>query len=213
MEHLPWHRLALVEDRRGKPNNGMIGVWSRANDQAAWEMGYKTETDLASALKGKVVYIAAADPAGDESRLASALSTARAVVVQELFLTATARLADIVLPALAFTEREGSYTSGERRVQRFSPALTVKNMGKPDFSITALVADELGIDLEGDSQRKVMDRMAVLAPAFAGISYAKLAEVCEQWPIIGRPDLYYGGTSYQNTQGLGVHLGQPVGKA
>jgi len=203
----------LVEDRRGKPNNGLIGVWPRANDQAAWEMGYKQVPDLAGALEGKTVFIAAADPAGDDSRLASALGAAKAVVVQELFLTATARLADVVLPALAFTEREGSYTSGERRVQRFSPALTVEGKGKPDFSITALVAHGLGIDLEGGSPRKVMDRMAVIVPSFKGISYEKLAEVQEQWPIIGRADLYYGGTSYQNTQGLGVHLGQPVGKA
>ncbi len=203
----------LVEDRRGKPNNGLIGVWPRVNDQAAWEMGYKRVPDLARALEGKTVFIAGADPAGDDSRLASALGAAKAVVVQELFLTATARLADVVLPALAFTEREGSYTSGERRVQRFSPALTVEGKGKPDFSITALVAQELGIDLEGGSPRKVMDRMAVIVPAYKGISYEKLVEVQEQWPIIGRADLYYGGTSYQNTQGLGVHLGQPVGKA
>ncbi len=203
----------LVEDRRGKPNNGLIGVWHRGNDQAAWEMGYKTGTDLADAIKGKVVYIAAADPAGDDSRLASALGAAKAVIVQELFLTPTARLADVVLPALAFTEREGSYTSGERRVQRFTPALSVINKGRADFSLTALVADELGIDLEGGSPRKVLDRMAVMIPAFTGISYAKLSEVHEQWPIIGRADLYYGGTSYQNTQGLGVHLGLPIGKA
>ena len=203
----------LVEDRRGKPNNGLIGVWHRGNDQAAWEMGYKTGTDLADAIKGKVVYIAAANPAGDDSRLASALGAAKAVIVQELFLTPTARLADVVLPALAFTEREGSYTSGERRVQRFTPALSVINKGRADFSITALVADELGIDLEGGSPRKVLDRMAVMIPAFTGISYAKLSEVHEQWPIIGRADLYYGGTSYQNTQGWGVHLGLPIGKA
>jgi NADH-quinone oxidoreductase subunit G len=203
----------LLEDRRGKPNNGLIGVWPRANDQAAWEMGYKHVTDLAGALAGKTVFIAAADPAGDDSRLASALGAAKAVVVQELFLTATARLADVVLPALAFTEREGSYTSGERRVQHFSPALTVAGKGRPDFCLTALVANELGIDLEGGSPRKVMDRMAVIVPSFKGISYEKLVEVQEQWPIIGRADLYYGGTSYQNTQGLGVHLGHPVKKA
>lgn len=203
----------LVEDRRGKPNNGLIGVWPRANDQAAWEMGYKTETDLENFLRDKVVYIAGADPAADDPRLAEALGAARAVVVQELLLTDTARLADVVLPALPFTEREGSYTSGERRVQRFYPAVTADANGRPDFTITALVAGGLGLDLESGSPRKIMDMMATLLPAFAGISYEKLAEVHEQFPIIGRADLYYGGTSYQNTQGLGVHLGKPVGKA
>jgi NADH-quinone oxidoreductase subunit G len=52
-------------------------------------------------------------------------------------------------------------------------------------------------------------------PVFKGIDYQKLAEVHEQWPIVGRSDLYYGGTTYENTQGLGVQLelardGQPV---
>ena len=49
--------------------------------------------------------------------------------------------------------------------------------------------------------------MAAAEKAFAGISYAALAEVSEQWPIVGRGDMYYGGTSYENTQGLGVQMG------
>jgi NADH-quinone oxidoreductase subunit G len=52
----------------------------------------------------------------------------------------------------------------------------------------------------------VMERLAAETPAFAGISYRKLAEVSEQWPIVGRGDLYYGGTTYENSQGLGVQL-------
>ena len=46
----------------GKANNGLIGVWERANDQGAWEMGFQVEADLATALKGKAVYIVGADP-------------------------------------------------------------------------------------------------------------------------------------------------------
>jgi NADH-quinone oxidoreductase subunit G len=59
----------------------------------------------------------------------------------------------------------------------------------------------------------VMERIAQSVPAFAGISYHRLAQVTEQWPLIGRADLYYGGTSYENKQGLGVQLplvGMPV---
>ena len=89
--------------------------------------------------KGKVVYIVAADPAGDDPSLAEALKSARAVIVQELFLTETAKLADVVLPAQAYTEREGSFTSGERRVQRFYPAVPPRGQARPDFAITAQV--------------------------------------------------------------------------
>ncbi len=197
----------LVETKHvNKANNGLIGVWPRANDQGAWELGFKAEPDLAKALKGKTVYVVAADPAGDDPALAQALKEAKFVIVQELFPTATARLADVVLPAQAFTEREGSFTSGERRVQRFYPAVRPLPETRPDFAITAQLAKAAGVELEGRSPLLVMERLAAETPAFAGISYRKLAEVSEQWPIVGRGDLYYGGTTYENSQGLGVQL-------
>ncbi|MCS7010983.1 MAG: NADH-quinone oxidoreductase subunit NuoG [Anaerolineales bacterium] len=197
---------SLLQGRESKPNNGLIGVWQRANDQGAWELGYKPAADLAKIVEGKVVYLAAADPAGDDPQWAEALKTAKALIVQELFLTETAKLADVVFPAQAFSERDGSYTSGERRVQRFYPATPPLGEARPDFAIAAAVASAAGLEVEGRSALRVMDKIAVSIPAFAGISYGKLAEVTEQWPIVGRGDLYYGGTTYENRQGLGVHL-------
>ncbi len=196
----------LVEGHSGKPINALIGVWPHANDQAAWEMGFQPAFDLAKSLKDKAVYIVAADPAGDDPKLAEALKGAGSVIVQELFLTETAKLADVVLPAQAYTERDGSFTSGERRVQRFYPAVPPVGEARPDFAITAQVAGELGLDLEGRSASHVMDRLAASVKAFSGVSYRKLAEVTAQWPIVGRNDLYYGGTTYENKQGLGVPL-------
>jgi NADH-quinone oxidoreductase subunit G len=187
-------------------NNGLIGVWPHANDQAAWEFGYKVETNLASILAGKIVYIAAADPAGDDPALAAALKEAKSILVQELFLTETARVADVILPAQAYTEREGSFTSGERRVQRFYPAVPPRGESRPDFAITAALGKEADLDLEGRTPALVMDRMAKSIKTFEGVSYRKLAEVTEQWPLVGRGDLYYGGTTYENKQGLGVQL-------
>ncbi len=98
------------------------------------------------------------------------------MAVQELFLTETAKLADVVLPAQAYTEREGSFTSGERRVQRFYPAVPPRGETKADFAITAAIAKELGLELEGRSASLVMDKLAASVKAFAGISYRKLAE-------------------------------------
>jgi NADH-quinone oxidoreductase subunit G len=190
----------------GKPNNGLIGVWQRANDQGAWEMGFRPEADLAKALKGKAVYIAGADPAGDDPELVKALKGAKFIVAQDLFRTATAELADAVLPAQAYSERDGTFTSGERRVQRFFPAVPPLTGTRADYTITAEIAKRLGVDLEEHSAGLVFDRLAASLKDFAGLSYAKLAEVTEQWPIVGRGDLYYGGTTYENTQGLGVQL-------
>jgi NADH-quinone oxidoreductase subunit G len=148
----------------------------------------------------------AADPVGDDPQMAAALKGARFVAVQELFLTETARLADVVLPVQAYTEREGSFTTGERRVQRFYPAVPPRGETRADYAITASIAKELGIEMEGNSASLVMDRLASAVKAYAGISYRRLAETVEQWPIVGRRDLYYGGTTYENRQGLGVHL-------
>jgi len=197
----------LVESKHfGRPNNGLIGVWPKANDQGAWEIGFRPEMDLAQALKGKAVYIVAADPAGDDPALAAAIQGAKFVAVQELFLTATAQLADVVLPAQAYTERDGTFTSGERRVQRFYPAVPVRGEARPDFAITAQIARQAGLQLEDRSALLVMAQIAANLPAFAGLSYQKLAEVGEQWPIVGRSDLFYGGTTYENKQGLGAQL-------
>jgi NADH-quinone oxidoreductase subunit G len=196
----------LLAGRPGRPDNGLIGIWPRANDQGAWELGFKPVDNLVGLFKDKVVYIVAADPVGDDPKLGTALKEAKFVAVQELFLTETAKLADVVLPAQAYTEREGSYTSGERRVQRFYPALPPLVETKADFAIIAAIAKELGFELESHSASQVMDILVTSSKPFAGLSYQRLAETSEQCPIVGRHDLYYGGTTYDNKQGLGVQL-------
>ncbi len=215
----------------GKPNNGLIGVWPRANEQGAYESGWDALPDQLAALDAAgVLYISAADPVGDDPAYQAAFGAGTFVVVQDLFLTQTARLADVVLPAQSWVEREGSFTNGERRVQRYYPALSAttalpQRAESPgysrsslltnratvvgplaDFTIAAMIGERTGIDLASVSAAAVMLRMAKTLPQFAGISYQKLAQVEEQWPIVGREDLYYGGTGYENSQGLGVQL-------
>src|SRR5690606_13824991 len=121
-------------------------------------------------------------------------------------LTPTAALADVVLPVQTFIEREGTFTSGERRVQRFYPAVAPFKGPRPDFRITAEIAQCLGLDVEGRAASLVFQRLAAEIEDYAGLSYARLAQVKEQWPLVGREDLYYGGTTYENRQGMGVHL-------
>ena len=196
----------LVKSRAGRPNNGLVGIWNAPNTQGAYELGFRPAADLASELKGKAVYVAGADPAGDDPALAEALKSASFLAVQELFLTETARLAEVVLPASAYTEREGTFTSAERRVQRFYPAVPPRPGTRADFALTADIAGFAGIELEGHSPLLVMNRIAASVKSFSGISFAILAEVTEQYPIVGRGDLYYGGTTYENSQGLGKHL-------
>jgi NADH-quinone oxidoreductase subunit G len=197
--------LLITTGHVGKPNNGLVGVWSRANEQGAWDMGFRPEPDLQGAMRdARALYVVGADPAGDDPSLAE---TGHFMVVQELFLTATAKLADVVLPAQAFTEREGCFTSGERRVQRYFPAVPEPPQSKADFAVAAAIGNLLQVDLEAVSVSSVLARIAASVSGYDGLTYQKLAEVSPQWPVFGREDLYYGGTGYENSQGLGVQLG------
>ena len=208
--------LLLKTNHTGRANNGLVGVWPNGNTQGAWELGFRPVEDLAGTLgKALVAYIAAADPVGDNPALGLAVERAAFVVVQDLFLSETAKLADVVLPAAAHTEREGTYTSGERRVQRFYPAVVGLPGPRADFAIAAQLGARLGLNLEGRAPLLIFQKLAAALPAFGGLSYQKLAESPEQWPIIGRGDVYYGGTTYENKQGVGVHLAlvQPVNLA
>jgi len=197
---------AACADLLRDKNGALLGVWSTPNQQGALEMGFHPAHNLAAELNGKTVYIVAADPAGDDPSLAEALRNAKSVIVQDILSTKTTQLAQIVLPAAAVTEREGTFTSGERRVQRFYPAVPARPGTQADFSLVAELAKGCGLSLEGRSALLVMNQLAAAEPAFQAISYAALAQVSEQWPLIGRSDLYYGGTGYENRQGLGLTL-------
>ncbi|MGE5221091.1 MAG: NADH-quinone oxidoreductase subunit NuoG [Omnitrophica WOR_2 bacterium] len=203
--------LLIATNHTGRANNGLVGAWPVANIQGAWDMGFRPAVNLKETIQNsKVLYAIAADPAGDDPALKEAVEAAEFVVVQELFLTATARMADVVLPAQAYTEREGTYTSGLRRVQRFYPALPPRPECYPDFSITAQIGARLGFLMEERIPMRVMERIAAEAPDYSGVTYHGLANVAEQWPIVGRQDMYYGGTTYENVQGLGIQLAPAV---
>lgn len=199
--------LLLATNHTARPNNGLVGVWPRANNQGAFELGVNPVEDLAETLpKSEILYLAAADPVGDNPAMVEWFGSVGFVVVQELFMTETARLADVVLPVQSFIEREGTFTSGERRVQRFYPAVAPMSGPRPDYAIAAMVGQRLQMDIEGRSAALVMDRIARSVPVFTGLSYTQISAVRQQFPIVGRQDLFYGGTSYENRQGLGVHL-------
>jgi NADH-quinone oxidoreductase subunit G len=193
--------LLIVTNHYGRANNGLIAVWPHSNTQGAWDMGLRPVDPAGLKAGAKARWIAGADPVGDGLLTAAELRAGGFVVVQELFLTETAKAADVVLPAASWAEREGTYTSGERRVQRFYPAVTVK--GKPDFQIAGEIGARAGVSVPKHAAQVLLE-IAANVPAYAGLTYQKLAEVVTQYPDVGGRDLYYGGTSYENKQGLGV---------
>lgn len=200
--------LLAATQHAGRPGSGLVPVWPRANTQGAWDLGFRPHPGgLSEALAGaSAAYILAVDPVGGDPAFGEALRKIGFLVVQEIFFSETARRADVVLPAQAFTEREGTLTSGERRVQRFYPAVPPFGETKPDWQIAAEIGRHVGLDMEARSAAAVCAAIAERVPDYAGVTYAAVAKVEPQWPIIGDGDVYYGGTAYRNAQGLGVKL-------
>jgi NADH-quinone oxidoreductase subunit G len=215
--------LLLATGHVGRANNGLIIVWPSANGQGASDMGFRPDRlpgyrladktgmsydDILAALgknKLKALFIAGADPAFEDAAAEKALNDSKAfIIVQDMFLTSTAMLADVVLPTQSIAEREGTYTNGERRVQRFYPAIEPIGQSLADWEIAQMIGQRLGQGEPAASAAMLMVEIGAAAPQYAGMTYQKLAAVAPQFPDVGGNDLYYGGTAFQNTRGLGV---------
>ncbi len=120
----------------------------------------------------------------DQAKAIAALSGLEHLVVQDIFLTRTAQLADVVLPAAAaWAETEGTVTNSERRVQRVRAALQPPGEARDDLAIIFDLAKRLGADWGEPSAEAVWDEVRALSPVHAGMSYARLdAEGGLQWP-------------------------------
>lgn len=156
-----------------------------ARFEAAWGVPIRPERGLripemfdaavAGELKALIVFgedIVQTDP--DSTHVRAAIDACELVVSHEIFLSETAALADVVLPAASFLEKDGTFTNFDRRVQRVRPALPPPGEAKPDFDIINAVADALGSDLGCRTPADAYDEMASLTPTFAGISHRRL---------------------------------------
>jgi NADH-quinone oxidoreductase subunit G len=188
----------------GRPNNGLLAVWEGANVQGAFDLGFSAEATAEMIENAPdILFIAGCDPMG-ESMEAAGLSKAKFIVANSLFDTETTEAADAVLPSQSFAERDGSFTSGERRVQRFYPAQGVIGQSEADWRIFAAIRDSLDGSGMPRLTAGVFRELAGAVDAYEGLSFSKLAIVERQFPDVGGDDLYYGGTAYQNAGGLGV---------
>ena len=191
--------LAIVTGHVARPNNGLLRLLPHNNSQGAADLSPLSTLD-APLSTVKTVYVVGTDPVGD----GEALPKDAFVIVQELFMTETARRADVVLPVVSFSERDGTYTSAERRVQRFDAALPVTVDARADWEIFWDVGRRMGMSWHYSTAEQVMENLARSVPAYAGMTYTRLAETQPQWPPVGANDLYFGGTAYDNRGGLGA---------
>jgi len=135
----------------------------------------------------RALYVVGENPANseaDKQRAVSLLSGLDHLVVQDLFLTRTAELADVVLPGCAgWAESEGTVTSSERRVQRVRKALDPPGEARDDIEIVYELARRLDHDLGSTRPEEVWNELRTLSPMHAGMSYARLEELGGiQWP-------------------------------
>ena len=142
--------------------------------------------------------VAQSDP--QEEHVLEALDRLDFLVVQELFLTETARRADLVLPAASTLENDGTYTNGERRVQRVRPTRAPPGEARPDWEAVRDVAARLGASWSYSGPGDVMDEIAAVAPdLFGGIGYDRLDGDGLQWPC---PDRDHPGTAVVHADGF-----------
>jgi formate dehydrogenase (NADP+) alpha subunit len=149
----------------------------------------------------KSIYLIGEDPVlsePDMNHTIQALNNLEFLVVQDIFLTETAKLAHVVLPAASFAADNGTFTNTERRVQRVRKAVSPPGQSKPDWQITCLIAQKMGKSgFEYSHPSQIWQEMACLTPSMSGISYDRLEKSGIQWPC---PTPDHPGTPILHTQ-------------
>ncbi|MFQ9865666.1 MAG: molybdopterin oxidoreductase family protein [Bilophila wadsworthia] len=119
----------------------------------------------------------------DAAKVEAGLRNLDFLIVQDIFMTPTARLADVLLPAASYLEKQGTFTNTERRVQLINEVLPPLPGTRPDWRILCDVINALGGRADYDSPREIFNEIRQVVPSYAGMDYTRLAEeqgLC--WP-------------------------------
>jgi formate dehydrogenase alpha subunit len=177
-----------------------------------------TVTDMVNGLEeGKVhaLFVMGENPMLSDPDLNHArhcLEQAEFLVVQDIFLTETARLAHVVLPGVSFAEKDGTFTATDRRVQRVRQAIPPVGDARQDWEIVCQIARLMGgKGFEFSSPQEIMVEVARLTPSYGGVSYERLEQLGSlQWPC---PTPEHAGTAYLHkgkfSRGLGLFTAIP----
>ena len=177
---------------------------ARQKFQMAWGVKLSDKAGLtatemtAAASKGilKGMYIMGENPVMSDPHMShtiASLQKLELLVVQDIFMTETAALADVVLPAACFAEKDGTFTNTARMVQRVRKAANPPGEAMEDSAIITELSKRVGYNMAYDSIEGVFQEAGKLWPALAGITYRRIAKTGLQWPC---PTPDHPGTQY-----------------
>jgi formate dehydrogenase major subunit len=174
---------------------------TRAKFEAKWEAtvppepGYHLSLMFEAMERGELrsLFVLGENPAQSEADVAHTrrlLADLDFLLVQDIFMTRTAEMADVVLPAaVGWAETEGTVTSSERRVQRVRKALEPPGQARDDLEILTMLANRLGHNWENPDAESLWDELRELSPMHGGMSYGRLNDLGGiQWPCVDEND-------------------------
>jgi formate dehydrogenase alpha subunit len=167
---------------------------ARRKFEEIWEREIPEKPGLTSVemfdtiLEGKIkaLYIFGEDPfvnLPNLERLKSGLHQLEFLVVQDLFMTHIGSYAQVILPGVSFAEKDGTFTSMERRVQRVRKAISPVGDSRPDWKIFRDLSTTMGYSMGYQSPAEIMDEIASTVPIYSGMSYPNLEKDGIQWPL------------------------------
>ncbi len=174
--------LDVTNDEVNKKYNQFYGV------EVPKHIGYKIPEMFDAALKGKLkaIWIIGEDVVQTDpntQKVIKALEATELVIVQELFMTETAKYADVILPGASFLEKSGTFTNGERRVQAVRQVVEPIEGAKPDGQIIVDIMNRMGYNQPDYTPDGMLEEISQIVPFFAGIRWDRLGKNGLQWPV------------------------------
>ncbi|WP_306534403.1 molybdopterin-dependent oxidoreductase [Geobacter sp.] len=190
--------LALLTGKIGKEGCGVLIMGEKNNSQGAADLGIHPVAggrDAAGILEGcvsgaiKTLYVVGENPVvsyPNRKKVESALDSVEFLVVQDLFLTETASKADVVLPACSFAEKNGTFTSVGKAVQKVRKAIAPIGMARSDFEIFSDLYSSLGGEVPKGLDA-TFNEIAAEVPSYSGLTLEKLGENGSVYPVTNKP--------------------------
>ena len=184
-------------------------AWNATTEMSV-KPGLTIVESLNAAIEGKVkgLYIMGENPVmsdPDQKHVLEAFEKLPFVVVQDIVMTETAEQADVVLPARAFLEKDGTVSNTERRVQMMHKVVEPAGESMDDWWITMQIANRMGASWNYNSPEEIFEEIRKVTPSYAGITYERVEKELLQWPC---PNEEHPGTQFLHkdkfTRGLGL---------